>query len=77
MFYAAQFFLPENEVTRLWLTFNESVFLFWREEEGQNSFKITIQETRFQFDEDHYRAEARRLKCKAVNWSSMEGRRQF
>lgn len=62
MFYLAQFSLPENEVTRLWLTFNESVFLFWREEEGQNIFKITTQETRFQSDEDHYRAEARRLK---------------
>lgn len=62
MFYLAQFSLPENEVTRLWLTFNESVVLFWREEEGQNNFKITIQETRFQSDEDHYPAEARRLK---------------
>lgn len=62
MSFAAQFPLPENEVTRRWLTFNETAFLFWREHEGHSVFKITTQETRFQSAEDHYRAEARRMK---------------
>jgi hypothetical protein len=62
MSFAAQFPLPENEVTRRWLTFNETVFLFWREHEGRSVFKITTQETRFQSAEDHYRVEARRMK---------------
>lgn len=62
MHFVAQFGLQESEVTRRWLTFNESVFLFWREHEGRAVFKITTQETRFQSAEDHYRAEARRMK---------------
>ena len=61
MEFLTQFALPENEITREWLTFNESVFLFWRQEEGRNVFKITTQETRFQSAEDHYRGEARRM----------------
>ena len=35
MQFVTQFALPENEVTRQWLTFNESIFLFWRETEGR------------------------------------------
>lgn len=62
MQFVAQFSLQESDLTRRWLTFNESVFLFWREHEGRPIFKITTQETRFQSAEDHYRAEARRMK---------------
>lgn len=62
MHFVTQFALKESDLTRRWLTFNESVFLFWREHEGRPVFKITDQETRFQSAEDHYRAEARRMK---------------
>ena len=61
MQFVAQFGLLESEVTRRWLTFNESVFLFWLKHNGRDVFKITTQETRFQSAEDHYRAEARRM----------------
>jgi hypothetical protein len=64
MRFVAQFVLPENEVTRQWLTFNEAVFLFWNESDGVATCKITTQEMKFQSAEDHYRVEAKRLSQK-------------
>lgn len=61
MLFVEQFGLPENEVTRQWLTFNACLFLFWREVDGHSVFKIMAQDIKYQSAEDHYRQEARRM----------------
>ena len=57
MSFVGQIALPENAVTRKFLTWDESIFLFWRPTGTGHVFKITEQNIRWQTAEEHYAME--------------------
>jgi hypothetical protein len=60
MLFVGQVTLPETEITRTLLTWDDKVFLFWLPEGENSRFKIFTQPAKFQSAEDHYREEAER-----------------
>lgn len=57
MQFLGQVVLPENEVSREFLTWGKSIYLF--SDEGMGRFKITSQDTDLQTAEEHYLLEGR------------------
>lgn len=60
MKFLGQLELPDSEVTRSLLTWNESVYLFWTHADGANLFKLTEQHADLQTAEEHYEEDATR-----------------
>ena len=54
MDFVGQFSLPENEVTRQFLTWDMGVFLFWKQSSDGSCYKITTQDLDYQSASDHY-----------------------
>lgn len=57
MVFLAQTRLPDNDVTRTLLSWNDTLYLFWLEDEGRHRFKLMEQDGGQQSVEDHYALE--------------------
>ena len=57
MRFVGQIDLPENAVTRKFLTWDDSVFVFWQSLGGGSVYKITEQSISAQTAEEHYAME--------------------
>ncbi len=63
MTFVTQWILPDNDVTRRHLTFDEYNYLFVARSGNGLVFKVTTQETDLQTAEEHYREEEKRFKA--------------
>ena len=57
MRFLGQVDLPENDVTRKFMTWDKSVFVFWQSIVGGSVYKITTQSISLQTAEEHYALE--------------------
>jgi hypothetical protein len=57
MIFIGQTALRENEVTKNYLTWDQTVFLFWESTGKGSVFKITTQDLNSQSAEEHYDTE--------------------